>query len=383
MSDAVVAPYKAACAQLILESCNPDVHGEFPAGLKERNLQRICDYIDLACTRTFPQSFLPPPVRLIAFPEFSLGGYWNIKTTTKEVQQHLAISIPGPETHVLAEKAKQHNCYIAAANYENDPEYPNWCFNTAFIINPEGKVILKYRKTHTSSQPFEWGCTAHDILDVYKNPITGTFDPFPVVDTEIGRLGMMVCGDIALPEIPRIYGMKGCEVLIYVTAGHSEAQQWCLRSQAFWNTMYIMVENYAAVVISGKKAGDAWVIEATEPALGGWAGIFDYRFILEPVGNIVARAEDSSPQVVIGVIDIMALRQAREKYLGNNLVTTRTELYAPYYTKTIFPPNRFLEVGSIKSFFDEAQLETQKIALENLRRIQQNPENWYSEKDVK
>ena len=140
MSNETIAPYRAACAQLILESCNPNVHGKFPPGLKERNLERICNYIDLACTRTFPTSYHPPPTRLVVFPEFSLGGYWSTKTTTKEVQQYLAISIPGPETDLIAEKAKQHNCYVAAANYENDPEYPEWCVNTGFIINPDLKV---------------------------------------------------------------------------------------------------------------------------------------------------------------------------------------------------------------------------------------------------
>ena len=383
MQNELVSPYKAACAQLILESCNPDVHGKFPPGLKERNLQRVCDYIDLACTRAFPSSFHPPSTRLVVFPEFSLGGYWSTKTTTKEVQQYLAISIPGPETNRLARKAKEHNCYIAAQNYENDPNFPDWCFNTGFIINPEGKIILKYRKINTSSQPFEFGCCPHDVMDIYKNPITGTFEPFPVVDTEIGRLGIMACGDVELPEIPRVYAMKGCEVLIYITAGASRATQWAMRCQAIWNTMYVVFENYASVAISVKQVGDGCIIEATEPACGGFAGIFDYRFWLDPLGNVVAEAEDKTPQVVVGTIDIMALRRSRETYLGNKLSTLRSELYASYYTKTIFPPNRFLEVGPINSFFDERQLEMQRIALENVRRLQQNPDNWYSEKDVK
>lgn len=90
--------------------------------------------------------------------------------------------------------------------------------------------------------------------------------------------------------------------------------------------MYVVSENYASVAILVKKAGEEWVIHATETALGGWAGIFDYRHILEPVGNVLARAEDLTPQLIVGETDIMALRKCRETYLGNRLTTVRSEL---------------------------------------------------------
>ena len=379
----VVEPYKVIGVQMIFERYNPDLHGKFPPGLKERNVQRMCDLVDLACTRTFPASFHPPQTKLVAFPEFSIGGEASPKTITKEIQEYLAISIPGPETERLARKAKEHKCYIATANFENDPDYPNWCFNTGFIINPHGKIILKYRKIHTSSQPYEFTCCPHDILDVYKNPISSKFDPFPVVDTEIGKLGMMICGDVELIEIPRVYGLKGCEVLIYVTAGANEAMYWAMRNQAFWNSMYVVLANGASVGTLAKKAGEEWVIDNTEAAMSGWTSIFDYKFWFEPLGNLVAKAVDRLPQMVAGTIDVMALRQYRQTYLANKLSNIRTELYAPYYAQTIFPPNQYLKAGPIQSFMDKRQVEMQRMAMENLQKIQQNPDNWYSEKDVK
>ena len=41
---------------------------------------------------------------------------------------------------------------------------------------------------------------------------------FPVVDTPIGRLGVMVCGDIQYPEVARALALTGVEVLIHPTA---------------------------------------------------------------------------------------------------------------------------------------------------------------------
>ena len=76
--------------------------------------------------------------------------------------------------------------YLAAVNLELDPVWPDFCFNTGFIINPKGKVILKYRKTVTNN-PLTVTCSAHDIMEKYTDPITGKYDPFPVVDTAIGR----------------------------------------------------------------------------------------------------------------------------------------------------------------------------------------------------
>lgn len=192
-------PYQAvACQHEIVPARSG---GQFKENIK-RNLDHYCDLIDFCHGKFFA---VLGPVRLITFGEFSITGiYWPCNRGDKifnnaEVIKHLAIRIPGKETEVLAEKAKEYNCYIAAANLEYDPEWPDFHFNCGFLINPKGKIILKYRKITTSNQPVEFGCSPHDVLETYKNPITKEFDPFPVVETSIGRIAMMICGDLRAP----------------------------------------------------------------------------------------------------------------------------------------------------------------------------------------
>jgi len=355
--DDLIKPWGAACVQAYWENYNPNVHGEFEGNsLKQRNLRRMCAYID-AC---FNVSAIPKQVKLVAFPEFSIGGLYNTQTTTAEVQKWQAITIPGPETEVLAAKAKEHDVYIVACNHENDPSIPNYFFNTAFIINPEGKIILKYRK-----QNARFACTSHDIMANYKDPITGKLDPFPVVETRLGRLGCMICGDINIPEIPRVYAIKGADVIIRSDSGYGcwDMAQWTLRVRARDNKIYIVNENWSARVLTTGEVKDSHRIpELVDTAGGGGAAIFDYE------GRIVVEPRGTAPQLVTGMIDVEALRYHRASCM-DGVGGIRTEIYAPYYNQTIYPPNRVIEEGPLNSRSDPKKRRWDDMGRENVAKL--------------
>jgi len=344
-----------------------------------KNLDRFCGLIDYCCAGNLAgrDGFaIAGPVKLITFGEFAITGAYMAanpgerRFNNRDVLKHLAIRIPGPETDVLASKAKQYGVYIAAANIEADPEWPDFHFNTGFIINPEGKIILKYRKTLTN-QPVEISCSPHDIMDQYKNPITGKFDPFPVVDTAIGRLAVMVCNDLNAPEIPRIYSMKGAEVVMHLTSGlSSSAAGWhpggvieaLKRARAYDNAVYFVVSDW------GPEVG------ATFPRCRNQSrsAVFDYT------GKELARAEDSNEIVVRASLNIEAARQYRGQFYKNPLTMMRSELYTPYFSKTVYPPNTFLKHGPIEETLNEAQRKYFNQAADNLNKCL----DFYKERDV-
>ena len=70
-------------------------------------------------------------------------------------------------------------------------------FNTSFIIDERGEVILKYRKHNDAFVPVN----THPG-DVYTQFVEryGEDALFPVVDTSIGRLACMTCYDVAIPR---------------------------------------------------------------------------------------------------------------------------------------------------------------------------------------
>ena len=367
----VIEPYTVACVQAYWELYNPNYYGEYEGeSFRQRNLKRMCDHIDFACRL----SLGGPKTRLICFSEFGLGGCYDANTTVQQVKQYQAITIPGPETNVLAEKAKKHGCYIAAVNHENSPDIPDNFYNTAFIINPEGKIILKYWKMNAA-----FACNPHDIMDVYVNPITGTRDFFPVVDTRIGRLGCFICGDLMIPEFPRAYAFKGCEVLLHLNGAFvGDIPEMVLQVRAWDNTLYVVEQNFAGFFINRHGHPAEGVNPSFDSTGGGQSRVIDFY------GNVVAKAPDRAPQVVQGRIDIMALRQARKSFRfgiagGDALTRCRTELYREFHSKTIFPPNRVLRDGPIQFLNDATVTARRKESLEN----RHNMMDFYYEEDVK
>jgi len=346
----------------------------------EKNINRYRDFIDFVAGGYIvgkPGFSVTGAVRLVTFGEFALTGRPHPASgdqdefTNQEIREHLGVKIPGPETDRLAEKAKQWGVYVAAANHEQDPEWPDLFFNTGFIINPRGKIILKYRKTVTNN-PIELSCSVHDIMDKFKDPISGKYDAFPVVDTEIGKLAIFVCADLIAPEIPRIYAMKGAEVLMHLTSGMSTAgggtrpigvTEATLKVRAADNVIYLLNSNWGPELNAYYPKG----------RVAGYSNVFDY------LGNELARADDSAEQIVRTKIDIEALRKYREQYFRNFLTMVRTELYAPYYNQTIYPPNTFLKDGPVEVMLEEKHLGRFRQAKENLK----NCYDSYHEDDVK
>jgi len=72
------------------------------------------------------------------------------------------------------------------------------------------------------------------------------------------------------------------------------------------------------------------------------------------------------------------LRNFRRQYYKNPVTQIRTELFAPYYARTIYPPNSFLEDGPIQSTLDKRQQALFAEAVRNFSKL----EDYYSENDV-
>jgi hypothetical protein len=176
--------------------------------------------------------------------------------------------------------------------------------------------------------------------------------------------------------------MKGAELLLRLSSGYSwELARQTLRVRANDSTIYIASTNWAAAVLTSEKLGNSRVTTQVN-ARGGGGGsmIIDYN------GNIIAEATSDSPQLVMGYIDIMKLRKERELWKsanplgtrGNYLANMRTELYAPYYARTVYPPNGYFKDGPQQGAFDEIINRRRKQSLANLKGFH----DWYREDEV-
>ncbi len=253
------------------------------------------------------------PIRLVVFPEFAHTP--PVYPTVAELVDRLAVSLPNEHTERYRLRARHHGIYIQTGTFlEKDDAYPGAVFNTTCLIG-SGGILAKYRKTHPWI-PWEVSASPHDLPDYGA-------DPFPVVETELGKLGAAICYDWLFPEAIRQLALKGAEVLIRVSAymdpwGTASPMDWWTlvnRCRALENTAYVVAANQGAKL-------------ANYPPFS-WPGgsmIVDYD------GRILAQAEAGpGERIVVGPIDIETLRAERERRQGHHMLShLRTELYAGY-----------------------------------------------------
>ena len=166
---------------------------------KEQNLARYLYYMDRAAEIG---------ARLLVLPEQSLQGYLHniaeLRMETLTYQHTHAEMVPeGPSTQLLVREAQKRNLYLVWGMTEVDPEQgPDVLYNTAVLVGPEG-YIGKFRKVH---QPL-------DELHIYWPG-----NEWPVFETAIGRIGLLICYDKQFPEATRELALRGAHLLVMPTA---------------------------------------------------------------------------------------------------------------------------------------------------------------------
>jgi predicted amidohydrolase len=114
----------------------------------------------------------------------------------------VAEPVPGPSTKFFGALAKKHGMHLVPGLVERDGAL---IYNVAVLIDPDGKVIGKYRKVCLPRSEIEGGITpGHE---------------YPVFDTRFGKVGMMVCYDGFFPEVARELSNRGAEVIAWPVMG--------------------------------------------------------------------------------------------------------------------------------------------------------------------
>lgn len=296
-------------------------------------LKRCSDIIDFAVGFYNLQA----PVKLVALPEFFLQGTVVSPGKHAETFRKTAINIPGEETDTLGQKAKQHQTYLAAESLETDPEWNDTVFNTAFLLDTKGKIILKYRKMQTL-MPAEQSTSPHDILNEYAMKYGSDLKTlFPVADTPIGRIGMLIAYDGLFPEVSRALAINGAEILIRPSAWFegwtAEPMDWWYvvnKARAIENLCYMVAPSRG--YIEGAMVPKQWDV--------GHSMILDYQ------GRILAQTKEGGENVIGATLNIEELRFKRQTYSFNHLAHIRAEVYRELYAKTYWPPNMWKSMTS-------------------------------------
>jgi formamidase len=294
----VSIPY-AACCQV--DNPNPGHRDEMA-----RNTSAMLAQLERAVVGYRPFH----DIRLVVFPEFAHAA--PIHPTAEEIAEKLAVEIPNPHTERLEAAAREHGVWIQSGSFlEVDPKYPDAVFNTTVLIGPDG-IASKYRKVNPWI-PWEVHASPCDIPG-YEEEL------FPVVETDIGRLGVATCYDWLFPEVTRELTLAGAEVLIRISA---YMDPWGSTPPTDWWTVVNRcraLENMATVVACNQGASAAHY-----PPFS-WPGS---SMIVDLDGRIVSQARPGPGEaVVVGPIGIDALREERSRRSGHAMpLHLRPEAY--------------------------------------------------------
>lgn len=333
-----VQPYRALALQLTARAVNGLGASDARAAIMS-SIARVAAQVRASC------GFIGADCRLVVLPEYFLTGF-PMGEGVAEWRAKACLQPDGPEYEALARIAVDNSIFLCGNAYECDPHFPELFFQTCFILDPSGRLVLRYRRLNSL-----FTATPHDVLDKYLE-IYGRDALFPVARTEIGNLACIASEEILYPEIARCLALRGAEVFLHSTSevGSLLASQKNIAKQAR------AIENLAYVV----SANSAGITDCDIPAAStdGHSQVVNYE------GVRLCEAGFGESMAASAAIHIGALRHHRARPgMPNLLSRQRNELFAPEYARTVYPANSLAQEAPGRPRF----LATQARAIETLR----------------
>ncbi|GAA3386651.1 carbon-nitrogen hydrolase family protein [Cryptosporangium minutisporangium] len=282
--------------------------GPLSAATVAANLARCAEYVRRCVEETGAE--------LVVLPETATTGFTT--GVGPEALWDVVSEIPGPVTSPIQEVARSLGVHVVLGTYERGTDRGT-VYNAAALIGPSGDVLGSYRKTHLF-------CGEGRGDGGWVTP----GDRAIVVDTELGKIGLVICFDGDYPELARIEAVLGAEVICRPSALLRSADLWELtsRARAYDNHVFVIGANATGV----------------DP---GGTIYFGNSLIVTPIAEVVARGASHQgwvtarldPATAMGSLTPGSSVKQRFDHLADRSLTVierhLDELRAP--AKTPFP----------------------------------------------
>jgi predicted amidohydrolase len=230
-------------------------------------------------------------VELIVFPECMDTGYLF---DSPEHCRALAETVPnGPFLKALSMLAKKYEIYVASGITEWDPEKEK-IFNSGIMFNRKGEVICHYHKQFLATHDQNWfafgerGC--------------------PVVETDLGRIGLLICFDGRIPEIFRAMAMQDADIIVDM------ANFFAMDQADMWGP-------------ARSYENGVWLVAATK---AGWERSIYYpggSMIVDPKGRVLSRVPYDTHGMAVATIDPEAAADKSIYTANDKIADRRPETY--------------------------------------------------------
>ena len=145
--------------------------------------------------------------QVMLFQELFYGPYF-CQVQDAQYYAYTELIPDGPTTKRMQDLAKQTGMVLVVPMYEEDAQASGIYYNTAAVIDADGKYLGKYRKTHIPHVKGFWE-------KFYFRP--GNMG-YPVFETAVGKVGVYICYDRHFPEGARALGLNGAEMVFIPSA---------------------------------------------------------------------------------------------------------------------------------------------------------------------
>ncbi len=239
---------------------------------------------------------------LVVFPELALTTFfprWWMEDQA-EIDAFFEREMPGPETRPLFETAAKLGigfCLGYAELTHEDGRTRH--FNTSVLVDKTGAVVGKYRKVHLP------GHAEHEPWRQFQHLEKRYFEVgnlgFPVQRTMGGILGMCICNDRRWPEVYRVMGLQGVEMVLvgYNTPMHNPPAPEHDALSNFHNHL---------VMQSGAYQNGTWVVGVAKCGVEEGVMQIGQSAIIAPSGEIAAQATSLEDELVVARCDLDATR---------------------------------------------------------------------------
>jgi predicted amidohydrolase len=229
----------------------------------ERNVQRITRAVEEAAEKG---------AQIAAFPEAVFIGWVN--TAAHE----LAEPIPGRFSEIVCQLAREHEIMISIGLTE---KVEGGMYDSIILVDGNGEILLKHRKINT-------------LVELLTPPyFRGRKEDLSVVDTPLGRIGVMVCADSFIEEHHQIMASLKPQLLLIPYGWAAERKEWPAHGKKLEETVSDIARYVGAATVGPNLIG--------EITTGPWKGrtYEGHSVVADSTGNIIAIGKDNEEQVMM------------------------------------------------------------------------------------
>ncbi len=199
---------------------------------REASVEKACRLTHEAAAQgaklvLLPEAFIPAYPRGLSFGAV-IGSRSQEGRLTWQTYWANAVDIPSPTIEALGAAACQANVYLAVGVIERDSQFSGGTlYCTLLYFDPEGQLIGKHRKLKpTASERLIWG--------------EGDGSTLTVLDTELGKIGGLICWENYMPLARMALYGKGVEIYLAPTADSRDSWQATLQHIACEGRCFVL-----------------------------------------------------------------------------------------------------------------------------------------------